>query len=241
MTFHSKSDECIAKESLDKANDLITKFNVTQVGTEADLRLAMKLFLDAFWVFKEIREPLSKVIHQIGLTLECEYQCKCNFDKERSEYYITCPAILLHKDFGFSMRGSEKYRCSICGLPIIECDHITGDLYDGITCAKIEGLCNICGEKDCGEHTEGLQYDHVMAVKIVYDVHIVTYDMVKDPEMKFSRISKIYYTRDEVEQCIDEDDKSIFIYGKSPLFCHHCSECKGYIPNYFDELFDRNK
>lgn len=241
MTFHSKSDECIAKESLEKANELIAKFNVTQVRTEEDLRLAMKLFLDAFWVFKDIRKEISKVIHKLGLTLEQDYKCKYHFDQDKQEYYTICPAILLHNDFGFSMRGSEKYKCSICGLPIIECEHITGEYYDDVTCKKTENLCNICRKENCDEHIEGNQYNHVVAVKIVYDINIVTFDIVKDPEMKFSRMSKIYLPRNEVEKSIHSDDKQMFVYGESNIYCHHCTQCKRYIPTRFDEMFDKDK
>lgn len=239
MTFHIESDEAIARKSLDKANLMIKEINKSQVRKEADLRLIMKLYLDAFWVFKEIRVNLSHTIHQIGMTLEQEFECQYYFDEENRKYYNSCPAILLHYDFGFSLRGSEKYKCSICGLPIVECEHITGDFYDDVVCEKIDEICNICGKEECSEHIEGRFYNHVEAVKIVYDLNIITFDRVEDPEMKFARVGKIIYEKDEILNGLSENEKKSFIYGDSILDCHHCSQCKGYIPDRYNRLFNK--
>lgn len=241
MTFHNKTDESIAQESLCRANEMIDEINQTQKRKETDLRLIMKLYLDAFWVFEEIRKELSDIIHKIGLTLEEEFQCQILYDEKKGEYFSNCPAILLHKDFGFSIRGSEKYKCSICGLPIIDCEHITGEYYDDIECKKNDGFCNICGEKDCNKHIEGEKYDHVQAVKIVYDLNLVTFDIVEDPEMKFARISKVFFSKEEIMNELNEEDKKAFTYGKSKLYCHHCSQCKGYASGRFHHLFNRGR
>ena len=56
MTFHNQTDESIARNSLNKANKIIEELNRTQNRTEEKLRLVMKLYLDAFWVFEEIRK-----------------------------------------------------------------------------------------------------------------------------------------------------------------------------------------
>lgn len=239
MTFHNQTDESIARNSLNKANKIIEELNRTQNRTEEKLRLAMKLYLDAFWVFEEIRKELSATIHKIGTTLEEEFQCQSFYDEDKKKYYSSCPAMLLHNDIGFSFRGSEKNKCSICGLPIIECDHITGEYYNDIVCKKTDNICNICGEEDCREHVEGERYDHVQAVKIVYDVNLVTFDLIEDPEMKFARINKVYFEKEDIMNELSEEDKKEFIYGKSKLFCHHCTQCKGYVPGRFHHLFNK--
>lgn len=83
MTFHNQTDESIARNSLNKANKIIEELNRTQNRTEEKLRLVMKLYLDAFWVFEEIRKELSATIHKIGTTLEEEFQCQSFMMKKR--------------------------------------------------------------------------------------------------------------------------------------------------------------
>lgn len=239
MTTHEKSDEAIAAANLRKADTLIREMEKTQEFTESGLREIMQLYLDAFWVFQELRGPISHNIHNLGRMLEEQFQCQVPFSTDKGMYYYSCPAILLHSDFGFSLRGSEKYKCSICGLPIIECEHITGEYYDGVICQKICNRCNICGKINCQKHQNGKKYDHVEAVKIVYDLNIITFDIVEDPQMKFARVTKIYFPREEILNGLPEDEKSEFVYGKSPLYCHHCSYCQGYMPDRFHELFSR--
>lgn len=241
MTFHKESDESIAFKSFVQANSMAKKLNKEAMCSESDLRMMMKLYLDAFWVYNDMRNDLSYNIHEIGKILEREYQCQYLFDVDRNKYYSSCPALLLHNDFGFSFRGSEKYKCSICGLPIMECEHISGEFYDDVVCKEIEGRCNICGEEKCKKHIEGEKYNHVEAVKIVYDVKLVTFDMVEEPEMRFARVSKIYLPEDMVIDGIEEEDKETFVYGKSKLYCHHCSQCTGYVPNRFHHLFNRGE
>lgn len=241
MTAHEKSDEAIAAANLCRADALAREMMRTQNCTQSDLMDMMQLYLDAFWVFKELRGALSHNIHSLGRILEEQFQCQFSFSADKSMYYSSCPAILLHTDFGFSLRGSEKYKCSICGLPIMECEHITGEYYDNVICHKNGDRCNICGKKDCQEHQEGEKYDHVEAVKIVYDLNIITFDIVEDPEMKFARVTKIYCPKEEIINGLPEDEKAEFAYGQSPLYCHHCSSCQGYIPDRFHDLFSKEK
>lgn len=65
--------------------------------------------------------------------------------------------------------------------------------------------------------------------------------MVEEPEMKFARVSKIYLPEDTVKNGIEEEDKETFIYGKSKLYCHHCSQCIGYVPNRLHHLSNREE
>ena len=239
MTTHEKTDEAIATASLYKADIMAREMMKGQICSQADLMKMMQLYLDAFWVFQKFRPSLSYNIHTLGKILEEQFQCQLPFSTDKHMYYSSCPAMLLHSDFGFSLRGSEKYKCSICGRPIMECDHITGEFYDNVICQRHGDRCNICGKKDCQLHQEGEIYDHVESVKIVYDLNIITFDIVEDPEMKFERITKVYFPKEEILNGLPEDEKAEFVYGKSPLYCHHCSQCQGYIPERFHELFTR--
>ncbi|WP_252224732.1 MULTISPECIES: hypothetical protein [unclassified Clostridium] len=239
MTMYNESDEFLAKKSLDEANKIIKELIKVQKHSEIQMRKILELYLDAFWFFKDIRIKLSKTMHDISKDL-CEiYSCKYKFDKVKNKYYSDCPNMVLHCDLGYSFRGTEKYKCSICGKPIIDCEHITGEIYNNIECKKIDDICNICGEEQC-KHIVGEKYDEVQAVKIVYDVELVTFDVVEEPEMAFARVKKIYFERDYIEKELQKD-RETFKYGKSDLYCHHCLQCSEYNPNQYSNLFDRKQ
>lgn len=239
-TFDKKSDEYKAFESLIKANDMSKAIEKGKMYSEEELRLLMNMYLDAFWIYEKLRGDLSNNIHSIGAFLEQKYECQYFFDANQQKYFHECPAMLLHHDIGFSMRGSEKYKCSICGLPIMECEHISEEYYDDVICKVIDGNCNICGEHNCKKHIVGIKYNQVLATKIVYDVNLVTFDIVEDPEMKFARIKKVYLSEEDVKNGLGEDDRDLFIYGVSILYCHHCSQCQGYTPQRFHHLFAKD-
>ena len=238
-SFDNEPDSQKAFRSFVKANDMTKELQSGKDFTESELRYLMRLFLDALWVYKELRESIAFNIHQIGRILDNAFSCQLAYDNKKQKYYSDCPAQLLHNDFGFSMRGTEKYKCSICGNDVLDCNHLTGEYYDNVKCMRIEGLCNICFKNDCKEHISGKFYDHVPAHKIAYDVHIITFDMVEDPAMKYARVTKVYFSKEELN--LSDEEKKTFIYGKSKLFCHHCSVCKGYDPNKFHDFFSERR
>lgn len=241
MTFNEKSDQQIAIESFIKANNYAELLNKGQPATEEDLRQFMKQCLDVFWVFQDLRKDMATNIHIAGEAMNRNFSCKLAYDKEKQLYFSSCPAILLHYDFGFSLRALEKYKCSICGKPILDCEHMTGDFYDDVECWNENGMCNICGRNNCKEHILGQKYNCVQARQIVYDLELITFDMVKDPEMKFARVTKAYYSQDMIKQNMLKEDLQDFKYGVSELHCNHCLNCKGYQADLFDSIFVRRK
>lgn len=240
MTFFDKSDEQIAYENFVEANAELKEIIKGRSCTEESIKMLMKKFLNAFWVYRaydtDIAKDIATNIHSLGRVLLTYFGCKCQYDHEQKMYYSCCPAMLLHYDFGFSIRALVKYKCSICGKPIIDCDHLSDDFYDGVECWIEEGKCNICGKFDCRDHTPGVKYDHVQAYKIPYDMKLITFDMVHDPELKYARVTKIYYSEDEIKAFLPQEE---FIYGESDLYCEHCLNCEGYNPHLFDSLFQQ--
>lgn len=238
-SFDNETDSNKAFTSFVKANNLAKEIKNGRAMKEKELRQLMQLYLDAFWVYTENRDTIAFNIHEIGKILEKECACQLGYDNAKQMYYSDCPAMLLHNDFGFSMRGTEKYRCSICGKDVLDCEHLTDEYYDNVKCINVEGLCNICCKNGCNEHKLGETYNHVPARKIAYDIHIITFDIVEDPAMKFSRVTKIYFSKNDINLSVEE--KETFIYGKTNLYCHHCSICKGYTPNRFHDMFKRKQ
>ena len=239
MTFEEKTDGQRAYESFIKANDYTKRIQRGQHFSDEKLREIMKLWLDVFWVYDELRSGISTNIHSIGKMLRHRNACILEFDKDNNSYASSCPAMLLHLDFGFSIRALEKYKCSICGKPIIDCEHITNDLYDNVECMVIEGTCNICGKPECKDHVIGKKYNHVQACKIPYDVKLITFDLVKDPEDKYARVNKVYFKKEMIDPYLPDEQREGFRYGVTELNCDHCLICDGYHPKVFDDLFQR--
>ena len=236
MTFHKDDDESIAMKSLYQAQKIIENIKANDCQfDESELRESLELYLTAFWGLPELREELSQNMHILGRILREFNFCELMFDNEKKKYYTTCPCILLHNDFGFSLRGTEKYKCSICGKQTIECEHITGYNYDNVTCFKYDNVCNICLESHC-EHIEGENYDDVFAYEIVYDIKVITFDMVHTPKMAFARTTKIYFEKDLIYG--HSNNMPGFIYGMA-LNCDHCIICKGYNKTLWENAFNK--
>lgn len=229
----------IAKESFISAQALIKKVeNGQSPHPETDLRTALSELLKTFWVIKEGRIAIAQQMHQIGVHLAKNYQCKLKF--KDNHYYTDCPNMLLHNDFGFSLRGMERHTCSICGIDPIDCDHRTGHRYNEINCTTFDGRCNICLQsKDDCEHEIGKKYDDVEAVRVSSILEIITFDLVKEPEMPFCRITEIPYPKEFITKSLTHDPKlNEFEYGTTTLDCHHCIECEGYDPKKNEDFFN---
>ncbi|NAW84450.1 hypothetical protein CAG69_20720 [Vibrio sp. V43_P6S15P86] len=239
MTFGESNPSDIAKESYFSANELIERVECGQsLYPELDLRAALQKLLKVFWFFKSGRIEIAKQMHDVGKYLAENYQCAFGF--KDGHYFTDCPNMLLHQDYGFSLRGFEKYKCSICDVDPIDCDHRTLKRYNNIQCTSFEGRCNICrGDIEVCDHILGEVYDNVEAIKIVSDLEIITFDLVKEPEFVFSRVLEIPYSRKFITDGLMNDPSvDSFVYGESILDCNHCLTCKGYDPTKNANMFE---
>lgn len=226
MYDFGKSDETIAHENFDKANAMLKKIKKGAPATEETLKKLMEQYLTAFWVYKEydhkIASDISTNIRSLGSIISSNFGCSLSYHKESEAYVTSCPVKLIDYNFGFSIRALTNYKCSICGRNILDCDHITGDYYDDVTCQKYNEICNICGKLGCNDHVIGEKYNHVKAIQIRYDSKIITFDLVQNPEMKYARITKIYFSKDDLKNLMPKDELNEFKFGKSVLYCNCC-------------------
>ncbi|TWA98107.1 hypothetical protein [Gluconacetobacter diazotrophicus] len=205
---------------------------------EADIRSALDDLLKVFWFDIASRTQIARVMHTLGKFLLENYGCALGF--KDGCYFTSCPNLLLHHDYGFSLRALEKYKCSICNEDPIDCDHRTGRMYRNITCHEFDNRCNICCSDidKCG-HILGNTYDDIEAIKIVIVVDLITFDLVKEPEFVFSRVLEITYPKEYILNSINNDpDIEEFSYGESKIFCDHCLSCNGYDPQRTSALFE---
>ena len=241
MMPNSEHPFIVATKASKRANEILNIFNQNKNAHHL-LTEALNELLKLFWFDIDKRVKNAKWMHNIGKYLCLNHQdkyCKILFDGE--SYYTKCPNILLHQDYGFSMRAIEEYVCSICGEDLLDCEHISGEIYHDITCFNNSSLCNICGSEwgNCN-HKEGLKYNNVIGSKIVTNLELITFDMVKEPEEVFTRIVKIPYPKEYIEDIVkSQGDYDDFVYGETTMFCSHCIECPGYDPDRTSSIFER--
>lgn len=236
MAFGNVNFSSMAENSFNEAQKIIAEYNAGElIDPEPKLRHALNMLLNVFWVAKDLRVPISKQMHSIGAALHEDYGCALEF--EDGFYFTKCPNMLLHRDFGFSMRGFEKYKCSICDMDPVDCDHRSGRKYSGVECKEFAERCNICNDEisSCS-HCLGETYDDVEAVKLAYVTEIVTFDVVKEPECPIARVTKIPFSKQHIANSISEDPKfGLFEYGRTIINCDHCVRCSEYNPAANDE------
>ena len=219
----------IAENSKERAGSLIHEAYSNFAESEKKFRLSLKELLNCFWFYKESRVAIASNMHNIGRIIHNTFGCTLDFDGEN--YYQSCPNFLLHKDFGFSIRAIAKYGCSVCKKPVVECDHISGKEYD-VICEKFEIGCNICNsEKNTKEclHQNGANYT-IKCQQITTHLDVITFDLVKEPDLVYTRIVKIPIEKNHILQQAAKENVADFIYGETPVHCHHCIECNGYDP-----------
>ena len=96
--------------------------------------------------------------------------------------------------------------------------------------------------KDFGKciHVENEKYDNIRAIKIVHVIDLITFDLVKEPDMVFTRITKIPFSKNYMLKELKKDEYfHEFEYGKISLFCNHCHYSKGYNPKRSELLFKK--
>lgn len=105
---------------------------------ERRARLALRTLRSALdWLedtehFEDAHEALDRAGRRVRLT----FGCRVTFDSERG-YAQTCPVALAHNRIGMSPTiVIEESECSICGNDPEDCDHITGQMYDGVNCIR---------------------------------------------------------------------------------------------------------
>ncbi|KAB1859950.1 hypothetical protein F4W09_02170 [Acinetobacter tandoii] len=193
------------------------------------LRRSLDHLLNCFWYYQNSRVGLSILMHAIGRYLNINHGCP--IDQNIGYHRTQCPNMLLHLDFGFSIRAKEKYICSICLSDPLDCIHRAGRIYDDVKCQYFMNQCNICGEaKDNCKHVENILYNQVLASNIVSAMDIITWDIVSEPLDVFTRIyDKPIYPDEIYKEHYGVNWKDF--YGNLPLNCDHCLTCHKYDPN----------
>ena len=82
-------------------------------------------------------DEAHKALDAAGRQVRTTFGCCLTFYPGRG-YMQECPVALAHNRVGFSVGFIiEESECSICREEPEDCDHITGQTYDGVVCVRV--------------------------------------------------------------------------------------------------------
>ncbi|MDP3541136.1 MAG: SEC-C metal-binding domain-containing protein [Elusimicrobiota bacterium] len=169
-------------------------------------------------------EKYRMQLHAYGRQVHDLFGCQLGMDK--GSYAVSCPVMLSHSQMGFSIGASAKKICSICGEDMFECQHVKGRQYDAVIATRAHDVCNICAKKECA-HEVGAKYDQIMAFSFVTDIVLDHIAIVQNPDDPLCVVQSQTLTQRDLLGMLPESEHSKFIYGSSPVQCHHCRVCDG--------------
>jgi hypothetical protein len=169
-------------------------------------------------------ESYRNHLHVVGRGIHDRFGCIIKF--EDKSYQVDCPVMLSHSKGGFSIGGPAKVLCSICEDNFLDCPHVPGERYSTVATKIAGNTCNICCAESCS-HVQGQLYEEVWVTGIVVDMsldHVAYVDRPADP---LCCVHKYSLSKIDILKELSEEEKAVFVYGETPLHCHHCIRCKG--------------
>ena len=217
-----------ADAALAAARDLVQNTEEAIDNKKMDLaetfyrRSLVKIREALLWEPEE--KPHSKYLHDVGRRIHDIFGCQLEF--KDGLYWVTCPVMLSHSKGGFSIGGSGKAICSICGTDIFDCPHVKGRTYDSVVAKRHHDICNICVQREC-EHKEGEIYDGVQVFAMVVELNLDHVSFVQNPANPLCVVHCYSVPKSDLLEMLPEDERDRVIYGETIIHCHHCLICKG--------------
>ena len=228
MNELENDDEKLAQRILLEAKDLIRDAERALEERKPDVseelyRRSLTKIRQAFLLDR--KKETSIYLHNIGRLVHSQFGCVLPF--RDGNYWVECPVELSHGKYGFSIAGSGRSLCSICGENTLDCYHVSGRSYDQVVAKRIQNMCNICGEEKECPHVEGVMYDGVGAFSIVVELDLSHVALVENPANPLCTIYGHTLTESDILKTLPKSAPHRFVYGKTRLYCHHCSKCSG--------------
>ena len=95
---------------------------------------AQSLLVDAFLEDRKENARFFVWAHRIGAIREERQECTWTHDAGRDTFTLDCPMQGIHSRVGMSVALLSRSKCSICGAGDFECEHIAGEVYEGVIC-----------------------------------------------------------------------------------------------------------
>lgn len=213
-----------AKQGLKRASNDHDRQAAEDLARQSLLHFAR--FLD--WVEDSERErDAHERMDRAGCWVRTSFGCDTEF--KDGTYWITCPVRIAHTRMGFSIGGTARRVCSICGLDLSECPH---DLHKSYLVPGGRGdleWCRVCIFDEQCRHSPTQQY-RVQVVSIIREMDLEEVSIVGKPANPEARIlRKSIDTKDLIEALGPDFEVGM------PVSCDLCiGECGGLL-RPFDE------
>jgi hypothetical protein len=112
----------------------LTEARLDTPRAKSALLKAQTLLVEAFLEDRKANTRFFVWAHRIGAIREERRECAWSHDRERDIFTLECPMQAIHSRVGVSVALMSRHRCSICGADDFGCDHVEGEVYDGVTC-----------------------------------------------------------------------------------------------------------
>ena len=95
-----------------------------QQASEAALRRAIELLVDAFLLDRRANSDAFREAHRLGALVEREFGCSWVHDRANGTSHNPCGVLALHSRIGFSPGMRTWTECIACGAADFQCDHL---------------------------------------------------------------------------------------------------------------------
>ncbi|MFB7891219.1 hypothetical protein ACFC1I_03345 [Microbacterium sp. NPDC056044] len=150
----------------------------------------------------------------------------CAVYAKAGEVWTRCSMRIHHIRVGASVGIESDFECSICGLPVEDCDeHISGQQYAKVAATTESGECNICDASRC-DHVVGESYE-TMAFGNARNIKMGEASIVDRPQYPMARIHELE---------LDLGDLSVQpeLLAKIERGEIHCQECLAPCEGFMD-------
>lgn len=127
----------------------------------------------------------------------------CHLLRDGTRYRQSCPIALAHNRIGFSVGGTARRVCSLCGQDVSECPHLPGTLYLVPGGPADLGWCRVCLKESCG-HDGASQYP-VSIVSIIRDMVVEEVSLVSKPAHPGARLQLVDIPTSELADALGAD------------------------------------
>jgi hypothetical protein len=126
----------LAREARRRAYEGRFRLETAPRDAEPVLRVALELMVDAFLLDRRGNAKLFVEAHRMGAMLQERFSCRWTPTQNGEHFENPCGVLALHSRIGLSPGGRTWGRCSICGAGDFQCDHVVGQIYDGVRCYR---------------------------------------------------------------------------------------------------------
>jgi hypothetical protein len=183
---------------------------------ESECREALELFSRSYlWsIGNQLESESHEILDRAGAWVRETFGCALHWDG--SSYFQKCPVALAHSGYGFSMGGSARRICTLCGEDLSECPHLKGKAYLVPGGSAELGWCRVCRSAEACEHSPEQFYRVGVTAKLV-DIHLEEISLVDRPANPEARLLSCSISNSTLLARLGDD----FIPG-IPISCDNC-------------------